>query len=71
MPHESRLNFSTDEILAGDITDLVDAGAAGRRGHGGFDANGDYCSLAADCVSRAGNGGRSETACCHFRDCAV
>ena len=43
MPHESRLNFSTDEILA-NVDTREPLIVKGVKCHGGFDADGNYRS---------------------------
>src|SRR5258708_40109811 len=43
MPHESRLNFSTDEILA-NVDTREPLIVKGVKCHGGFDADGHYRS---------------------------
>ena len=43
MPHESRLNFSTDEILA-NVPTREALIVKGVKCHGGFDADGNYRS---------------------------
>jgi hypothetical protein len=43
MPHESRLNFSTEEILA-NVPVREPLIVKGVKCHGGFDADGNYCS---------------------------